>query len=50
MLNRPCPNCEKTGRFLADSSEIARVDYYRCDSCGEVWILDRTDPESRDDS
>jgi transposase-like protein len=44
MPNRPCPRCHKTGRFLKDSSSIALVDYYRCDHCGEVWVLDRSDP------
>jgi hypothetical protein len=44
MPNRPCPRCDRTGRFLKDSSSIALVDYYRCDYCGEVWVLDRSDP------
>jgi len=26
-----------------DSSASATVDYFRCDGCGEVWVLDRTD-------
>jgi uncharacterized Zn finger protein len=42
--NRPCPNCGKSGRFLVDTSKIAHVDYYRCDFCGNVWVLDRSDP------
>jgi transposase-like protein len=41
---RPCPHCYATGRFLVDSSKQAQVDYYRCDSCGFVWVLDRSDP------
>lgn len=45
MPNRPCPSCGKTGRFLEDSSEIAHVDYYRCDPCGQVWVLDRYYPD-----
>jgi predicted RNA-binding Zn-ribbon protein involved in translation (DUF1610 family) len=45
MPNRPCPNCGKAaGRFLVETSKDARVDYYRCDSCGAVWTLDRIDP------
>ncbi len=43
MPDRPCPRCRKTGRFLVDSSASATVDYFRCDGCGEVWVLDRTD-------
>jgi hypothetical protein len=27
-----------------ESSAVAHVDYYRCDHCGEVWVLDRGDP------
>jgi len=27
-----------------DSSDQAHVDYYRCDFCGNVWVLDRADP------
>ena len=44
MPNRPCPNCGKTGRFLVETSKDAIVDYYRCDGCGAVWLLDRSDP------
>jgi hypothetical protein len=44
MPKRSCPQCQKTGRFLADSSAKSTVDYYRCDYCGEVWCLDRDDP------
>ena len=45
MPNRPCPRCQRTGRFLKDSSAIALVDYYRCDFCNEVWCLDKSDPD-----
>ena len=44
MPNRPCPRCQRTGKFLKDSSAIALVDYYRCDFCRMVWCLDKTDP------
>jgi hypothetical protein len=30
---------------LVESSAAAQVDYYRCDQCGEVWALDRRDPD-----
>jgi hypothetical protein len=46
MPNRPCPNCQKTGRFLVDSSANAHVDYFRCDHCGYVWVLERSDPNA----
>ncbi len=45
MPTRPCPRCQRTGRFLKDSSSIALVDYYRCDFCNEVWCLDKSDPD-----
>jgi hypothetical protein len=50
------------GRLLVDSSTDAAMDYYRCDLCGEIWALDRTDdskpprvatpprPEPKDDA
>jgi hypothetical protein len=44
MPNQTCPRCQKAGRFLVDSSANALVDYYRCDPCGVVWVLDRYDP------
>lgn len=43
MPMQPCPDCGGAGRFLTDSSENASVDYYRCDRCGAVWVLDRVD-------
>jgi hypothetical protein len=43
MPDRPCPRCQRTGRFLKDTSALARVDYYRGDFCGEVWCLDKRD-------
>jgi hypothetical protein len=44
MPSRPCPRCNRTGQFLRDSSAIAMVDYFRCDFCGMVWVLDQRDP------
>lgn len=29
--------------MLVETSKDAHVDYYRCDSCGTVWILDPGD-------
>ena len=35
-----CPNCQAfEGRPLEMSSQIANVDYYRCDRCGHVWTV-----------
>jgi hypothetical protein len=43
MPHRLCPECHTPGRHLPDSSN-AYVDYYRCDSCGYVWVCDKNDP------
>jgi hypothetical protein len=47
MSNPLCPNCQNTGRFLADSSSHAYVEYYRCDPCGHVWHYAKGDPTAR---
>ena len=41
MPARTCPKCGIPGRHLVASSENAIVDYYRCDRCGHVWIIDK---------
>src|SRR5215510_11262685 len=41
-----CPECGHLGRFLAEASKIAHVNYYRCDECWHVWALDREHPTS----
>ena len=41
MPSPTCPKCHRVGRHLIASSENSVVDYYRCDSCGHVWTLDR---------
>ena len=45
---RTCPDCGRRARLLVDAlvdaSTFAIVDYYRCDSCGEVWACDRDEP------
>jgi hypothetical protein len=46
MPHRLCPICEQPGRLLIDASQIAYVDYYRCDPCGEVWAYDKNDPKA----
>ncbi|HEY1305928.1 MAG TPA: hypothetical protein VGF24_20380 [Vicinamibacterales bacterium] len=45
MRKSLCPRCFHDGRFLAATSEQARVDYYRCDRCGHVWCYDPKRPE-----
>jgi hypothetical protein len=32
-----CEKCNHDARLLDGVSEVARVDYYRCPVCGEVW-------------
>jgi hypothetical protein len=39
-----CPKCTRAGRHLAATSENAAVDYFRCGSCGHVWVVDKSDP------
>ena len=43
-LDKRCPKCSHTGRFLPSPSGIARVNYYRCIECGHVWSHDKGDP------
>jgi len=38
---RPCPNCYRTGRLMSATSEVSTLKYYRCDLCGEVWVLEK---------
>ena len=45
MRLRLCPLCGKPGRFLPDSSADAYVEYYRCDTCHEVWCHDPSTPD-----
>jgi len=42
-----CPQCDATGGFLTDSPTTVTLDYYGCDCCGIVWVLDRIDPMKR---
>ncbi len=45
--NRPLITCQRCasvgGRFLPEVSGGAVRDYYRCDDCGEVWTVEKTD-------
>jgi rubrerythrin len=34
-----CEHCQHDATLLDDVSEVARVDYYRCPVCGEVWTF-----------
>jgi hypothetical protein len=35
-----CPTCSGYfGRWLKVSSEMAEVNYYRCDRCSQVWTV-----------
>ena len=47
MPIRPCPECDKlTIRWLEASSRDAHVNYYRCDGCGHVWTLPKSQPDA----
>ena len=36
-----CPECSsRHTRWLPATSELAVVDYFRCDACGAVWVVD----------
>ena len=46
-MSTPCPNCQRVASCLLDSaSHDARVDYYRCSSCGHVWNVPKDDPQA----
>jgi len=46
MPHRLCPVCKQPGRMLPDSSQNAVVEYYRCDSCGQVWSHSKANPNA----
>ena len=41
-----CPNCARKGNSLTDTSTYAAVNYFRCNACGHVWTLSKTDPHA----
>ena len=46
MPTRTCPHCEAAApRYLPYSSSGSSADYYRCDGCGFVFTLDRSNPD-----
>jgi protein-arginine kinase activator protein McsA len=45
MPYRACESCGQPAQLLIETSKMAMVDYYRCDTCGDVWVHDRQDPE-----
>ena len=48
MPTRPCPKCGSTApRYLPATSDIAVVNYYRCDDCGHVWTVKKSDSGAR---
>jgi hypothetical protein len=46
MPHRLSPVCREPGRLLPDASANSVVDYYRCDTCHQVWSHRKDDPES----
>ena len=47
--SRPCPLCGQPARLLdvGGNGPFARAaDYHRCDRCGHVWALDKSDPNA----
>jgi transposase-like protein len=46
MPSRSCPHCRQaTPRHLPFSSDHSVADYYRCDTCGYVFTIDKTHPD-----
>lgn len=41
-----CENCNHDARLLDGVSQVARVDYYRCPVCGEVWTAPKPGDQS----
>jgi len=39
MASHPCPACDRrTTKILSNISPVPGVTYYRCDTCGHVWV------------
>ena len=46
MPFRPCPACQfQTPRLLEAASRDAHVHYYRCEACGRVWNIQKSNPD-----
>ena len=45
MPTPACPHCAAAPRYLPYSSSHSSADYYRCDGCGFVFTLDRSNPD-----
>jgi transposase-like protein len=37
-----CRYCAKPAIFLEHVSSTANVDYFRCDSCGHTWSIEKS--------
>ena len=49
MPIRRCPHCNTQTSLLLDAtSKLATVWYYRCENCGHLWHILKTDPKGRD--
>jgi transposase-like protein len=43
---RSCPKCQSENpRFLNGASDEAMVNFYRCDECGHVWTVQKSNPD-----
>jgi hypothetical protein len=46
MPNVDCPHCRSSQvRWLPETSQLAVVNYYRCDECGHVWCVSKEQPD-----
>jgi hypothetical protein len=39
LLSCPCPKCQQPSNLLVFTSQLASVDYYRCDPCVHSWCV-----------
>jgi hypothetical protein len=46
MSHRLCSICQVQGRLLEYTSQDAVVEYYRCDTCGHIWTLEKANPDA----
>jgi DNA-directed RNA polymerase subunit RPC12/RpoP len=50
MSRFQCSRCStETGLLLESISLHSLADYYRCRTCGHVWVVDRDDESKRRD-
>ena len=47
MPTHQCPKCPQTAlRYLPINSQQSYFNYYRCDGCGHVFTVAKSDPDA----